>query len=163
MLLPDVLERLERDVFTAELMLSVGPTPVPTMAEALVECDGNEEHAQSWIEYCEEGQTSTAPQERLDYYVTLLDTVHQLAEVKKLHRPASEKLLPEACMDGACDHYDPEECLAAAATYEVCNHCLGLVFEIDDETSRWDGVALWPCATAMAFGVGQITPAKEAT
>lgn len=82
----------------------------------------------------------------------------RIAAVDALHRRETVRLWSQACRGGYCVR-DGHECEAGVRVYDVCRHCYDLALEIDDETSRWDEVASWPCATAIALG----HPPKETT
>jgi len=78
--------------------------------------------------------------------------VTQLAAVEQLHHRTEEDVLPWDCAEGECDHEEAErgeEC--PTVKLAVCNHCFGLVQDIDPEHAVPAEVH-WPCATAKAFG-----------
>ena len=77
--------------------------------------------------------------------------VTQLAAVEQLHHRSEEDAIAHDCAMGQCDHEEAargDECPTHPVS--VCACCFGHL-NLDDETTipRW---ALWPCATAKAFG-----------
>lgn len=77
-------------------------------------------------------------------------------EIRTLHQPRDEKLWPNDCIDGYCDHPgrdegEPEGCCPPMMD-QVCAHCYEMGDHPDDGWEHYFSESIkWPCPTVRAL------------